>query len=164
MDTETTSSENFLTSLQLKYLEWSGYRIPAFNACVAVAVKNMASQSSRCFSLSAGHPAQEVPVWLPLRFVSTRFCNCLRASVCSAKKFVRVVLVLFQLLVASVRTEVPTYSFMLYLTYAVLCILHHKHVQPGCRPLLFCRCVFLVNLGGRHNMPAFQCLLRCVIA
>lgn len=40
----------------------------------AVIAKSMASQSSKSFSLSAGHPAQEGQVWLPLRSVSTTQC------------------------------------------------------------------------------------------
>ena len=149
----------------------------------------MASQSSRCFSLNAGHPAQEVPVWLPLRSVSSRFCKCLRACVCCNQRIcqcnysavpVGSALLMCQPIVSSALAINPasaqgylcmssqticvcsdsmaqvdsalwqdqssSLSFhtifdTLYLTNAVLCILHCKYVQPGGRPLLFCRCV-----------------------
>ena len=129
MDTGTTSSEHFLASLQPVHRVVIP-SIPASIACVAVTVKNMASQSSRCFSLSTGRPAQEVPVWPPRRSVSSRLCNCLRARVCAAKGFVAVVKVLFQLTVACVRTAVSAYGKVFITGKSCICLKTSFLVQP----------------------------------
>lgn len=81
MDTVTMSSELFLLPA---CTGWSGLHIShqLFLFVPAVIAKSMASHSSKCFSLSAGHLAQEGPVWRPLRSVSAAHSVFAQGQLC----------------------------------------------------------------------------------